>query len=135
MLLDLETVHPEEPTQLPKKKRKDKGVTVSTRAKKKSRSTSSNLELAVCPICGCTPCEWVQFGLTVVNLMMQAFDHEKRSPDGLLIDPNTNVPLDNPSVRRVAYKCFQYEKYGTIAGTKSLSIPKCVVGQTKYLYP
>jgi hypothetical protein len=78
-----------------------------------------------------TQCEWVQFGLTVVNLMMQALDREKQSPDGVLIVLSTNVPLDNSSVRKVAYKCFQCEKYGTIAGLKSLPIPKYVVGQKK----
>jgi hypothetical protein len=50
---------------------------------------------------------------------MQAFDHEHQSPNGLLIDPSSNLPLDNSSARRVAYKAFQYEKYGTVTGSKS----------------
>jgi hypothetical protein len=27
----------------------------------------------VCHMCGCTPCEWEHYGLTVITIMMQAF--------------------------------------------------------------
>ena len=60
------------------------------------------VEAVVCHTCGCTPCEWVQFALTVINLMMHAFDHTNQSPDGLLLDPSTKCPLSNSSIRRVA---------------------------------
>jgi hypothetical protein len=42
-------------------------------------------ELTVCSICGCTPCEWQQYGLNAITLVMQAFDHDNRSADGQLI--------------------------------------------------
>jgi hypothetical protein len=33
-------------------------------------------DVTVCSICGCTPCEWQQYGLNIISMMMQAFDHE-----------------------------------------------------------
>jgi hypothetical protein len=108
--------------------------------RKRNRAKQNNkhcdgVEAVVCHSCGCTPCEWVQFGLTVINLTMHAFDHTNRSPDGLLLDPSTKCPLFNSSNRRVAYKCCQYEKSGSIAGGKFLPIPNCVMMQIKHLYP
>jgi hypothetical protein len=102
---------------------------------KHNNTHCDGVEAVVCHTCGCTTCEWVQFGLTVINLMMHAFDHTNRSPDGLLLDPSIKHPLPNSSIRRVAYKCFQYEKYGSIAGGKCLPIPNFVTMQIKHLYP
>jgi hypothetical protein len=98
-------------------------------------SVCSTEEVAVCTICGSTPCEWEQCGLSVINLMLQAFDPDHRSTDSFLLDPRTNLPIDNKSARRVAYKCFQYEKYGTITVGKALPIPRCVINQIRELYP
>ncbi len=117
----------EDEAQLPQKKQK--------RNKRQNQIVPCQSRATVCHICGCMPCEWEQYGLSVITIMMQAFDHEHRSPNGLLIDPNTNLPLENCSARRVAYKAFQYEKYGTITGNKSLPIPRCVLQQIKHLYP
>jgi len=89
----------------------------------------------VCHVCGGTPCEWEQYGLTIITLMMHAFDHQNRSPNGLLLDPCTNQAVDNRTARRLAYKMYQYEKFGTINSSKSLPVSCCVVRQIKSLYP
>jgi hypothetical protein len=102
---------------------------------KRNNKHCDSVEAVVCNTCGCTPCEWVQFGSTVINLMMHAFDHTNRSPDDLLLDPSTKHPLPNSSIGRVDYKCFQHEKYGSIAGCKCLPIPNCIMMQIKHLYP
>jgi len=92
-------------------------------------------DVTVCSICGCTPCEWQQYGLNVISMMMQAFDHENRTPQGQLIDPATNLPVSNTIARKVAYKFFQYDKYGTVVVGKALQIPKCVIRKIRQLYP
>jgi hypothetical protein len=67
--------------------------------------------------------------------MMHAFDHQNRLPNGLLLDPSTNQAVDNRTARRLAYKMYQYEKFGTINSSKSLPVSCCVVRQIKSLYP
>jgi len=108
-------------------------------AEKDSASNSTRLHNdvghKVCHVCGMTPCEWEQYGLTIITLMMHAFDHQNRSPNGLLLDPCTNQAVDNRTARRLAYKMYQYEKFGTINSSKSLPVSCCVVRQIKSLYP
>jgi hypothetical protein len=92
-------------------------------------------EALVCSVCGCTPCEWNEYGLYVINLMTHAFDHTNLLINGRLIDPVLHSIVGGKVARRVAYKCFQYEKSGSISVGKSLPIPKCVLHQICILYP
>jgi hypothetical protein len=86
-------------------------------------------------VCGCTPCEWNEYGLSVINLMAHAFDHTNLLINGRLIDLVSRSIVEGKVARRVAYKCFQYEKYGSISVGKLLPIPKCVLRQICILYP
>jgi hypothetical protein len=72
-------------------------------------------EALVCSVCGCTPCEWSQYGLSVINLMTHAFDHTNLLINGRLIDPVSHSRVEGNVARRVAHKCFQYEKYGSMS--------------------
>ena len=93
------------------------------------------VEAQVCITCGGTPCQWQQHGLSVVNLMTHAFDHETLASEGKVRDPVSKEVIEGKIVRRVAYKCFQYEKYGSISVAKALPIPRCVIDQIRFLYP
>jgi len=92
-------------------------------------------EALVCSVCGCTPCEWNEYGLSVINLMTHAFVHTNLLINGRLIDPVSCSIVEGNVARRVAYKCFQYEKSGSISVGKSLPIPKCVLGQNLHSVP
>jgi len=77
-------------------------------------SRKANEEEVACLTCCGTPCTWKQHGLSVVNLMTHAFDHDTLLLDGKVRDPASKVVIEGTAVRRVAYKCFQYERYGCI---------------------
>ncbi len=93
------------------------------------------VEAQVCSTCGGTPCQLQQHGLSVVNLMTHDFDHETLASEGKVRDPVSKEVIEGKIVRRVAYKCFQYEKYGSISVAKALPIPRCVIDQICFLYP
>jgi hypothetical protein len=93
------------------------------------------VEAQVCSTCGGTPCQLQQHGLSVVNLMTHAFDHDTLASEGKVRDPVSKEVIEGKIVRRVAYKCFQYEKYGSISVAKALPILRCVIDQICFLYP
>jgi hypothetical protein len=62
-----------------------------------------------------------------LSSMMHAFDNTNLLINGRLIDPVSHSMVEGNVARRVAYKCFQYEKYGSISEGKLLPIPKCVL--------
>jgi len=103
-----------------------------------NNATSTTLEepqqLLVCSTCGGTPCQWEEFGQAVINLMMQAYDHDLLSEKGCLFDFETKQPINSETARGLALKCFQYSKYGTIS-PKAKPVPKCVKRVITLFYP
>jgi hypothetical protein len=100
-----------------------------------TETTTESVIESVCKICGCTPCEWVEYGQAVISLMMQAYDHSQHSENERLYDFDTKETVSNETARAVACKCFQYSKFGTINVAKSRPVPKCVMHYIEMLYP
>jgi hypothetical protein len=100
-----------------------------------TETTTESVIESVCNICGCTPCEWVEYGQAVISLMMQAYDHSQHSENERLYDFDTKETVSNETARAVACKCFQYSKFGTINVAKSRPVPKCVKHYIEMLYP
>jgi hypothetical protein len=74
-----------------------------------NRGDDSSGETLVCSTCGCAPCEWQQYVLSVLNLMAHAFNHSNLLSDGRLICLFAKSVVKSDIVRRIAYKGFQYE--------------------------
>ena len=67
----------------------------------------------VCPVCGGTPCEWLDFGAEVVQELENMFEHRE---DGVVIDPMTGDTAPSSTLRFLCYSAFTRAKFGSSLG-------------------
>ena len=93
--------------------------------------TNMHEEEIICAICGSMPCEWIEFGTSMlqnVNMTYPTNGDRERIDD-------SNVVVDNERMRKTLYKMFTREKYGHLGKGNRIPLPNCVVVKIREAFP
>ena len=96
-----------------------------------NEDANTHEEEIVCAMCGSMPCEWIEFGTSLLENVNMTHPTDG---DGERID-DRNVVVDNARVRKTSYKMFIREKYGHLGKGNRIPVPNCVVIKIREAFP
>jgi hypothetical protein len=107
-------------------------VGLSKMSEEVKESECEEEDVAVCEVCGGTPCEWEEFGIELMENMKMMYDHGN---DGDPVKDRDGNIVANSTVRKGAYKLFTYMKFGHLGKGNRIPIPHCVTKKIRERYP
>ena len=78
-------------------------------------------DVPMCGTCGGTPCDWIQYGDSIVEAGDQALELHKKGGSNL--------------VRKKMYSTYTYIKYGHLGRGERIRIPSCVLDKIREHWP
>ena len=88
-----------------------------------------------CYTCGKTPCEWLEYGVEVLDAIEKRFDCSEAKSNGYVVEIGSDNHVQNNKIRFSLYRMFTYEKFGCLGKGNRMKIPDCVESRIKELFP
>lgn len=93
-----------------------------------------DLELEVCEICGSTPCEWTEYGDSVLQQSRLLFHQESNDGETVLLNFHGEV-VPNSTARKALYRAFTHYKFGHLGKGNWIPLTDCVTQKIRELFP
>jgi hypothetical protein len=88
-----------------------------------------------CYTCAKTPCEWIEYGIPMLQQVQEKFNTETAKSAGHCIAKSNGDEVPNNKVRFMCYRYFIYEKYGHLGKGNRMKLPDCVEKKIKEEFP
>jgi hypothetical protein len=79
-----------------------------------------------CYTCGKTPCEWLEYGVEVLDANEKRFDCSKALSNGYVVKLGSDNHVQNNNIHFSLYHMFTYEMFGCLGKGNRMKIPDCV---------
>jgi len=88
-----------------------------------------------CYLCGKMPCEWIEYGIPVIEDLKRRFNMDTAISEGYVVEMQSGNQFQNDKIWFTCYRLFTYEKFGHLGKGNRVKLPVCVEAKIKTLFP
>jgi len=88
-----------------------------------------------CYTCGKTPCEWLEYGVEVLDAIKKRFDCSDAKSNRYVVEIGLDNHVQNNKIHFSLYRMFTFENFGCLGKGNRIKIPDCVESRTMELFP